>query len=137
MVKVAENRVVDLDVLPGKKEELQGQIDQATCVSLVLPYSTILSPMTSRTYANHSSFRGQIKGATTENLPEGARDRVEGVAGGAAGVTGGALNTAGGAVKGVVDTAGNTVGNSVFAVMLLRRLGGASTARDHSVLTYW
>lgn len=48
-------------------------------------------------------------GEATKNLPPEARQRVEGVTQGATGVGADALQTVGGGVKGVVDTAGNTV----------------------------
>ncbi|KAL9128140.1 MAG: hypothetical protein Q9217_003114 [Psora testacea] len=97
MVKVAENRVVDLDLLPGTQgEDAKAQVDQAT-----------------NSLANDSKnpfpFSGQLKGVTTDNLPPEVRERIEGAAGGASDAAGGVVNTAGGAAKGGVDTAGNTV----------------------------
>ena len=50
-----------------------------------------------------------LSGEATKNLPPEARQRVEGVTQGATGVGADALQTVGGGLKGVVDTAGNTV----------------------------
>ena len=52
---------------------------------------------------------GSRSGEATKNLPPEARQRVEGVTQGATGVGADALQTVGGGVKGIVDTAGNTV----------------------------
>ena len=59
------------------------------------------------------SFSGQA----TQNLPPEARQRVEGVTQGATGVGADALQTVGGGVKGVVDTAGNTVRLLLFILL--------------------
>ncbi|MCJ1279234.1 hypothetical protein MMC21_007058 [Puttea exsequens] len=81
MVKVAENKIVDLDVLPGTEEDrLKAKADA-------------------------------LSKSGTDALPEGpAKDRAEGVAAGLTQTGQETLNTVGGGVKGVVDTAGNTVG---------------------------
>ena len=51
--------------------------------------------------------RNQLQGAT-ENLPAG-KEQAQGVVGGLQKTAGGLAGATGGAVKGVVDTAGNTV----------------------------
>ena len=55
------------------------------------------------------TLRVQLRGQATQNLPPEARQRVEGVTQGATGVGADALQAVGGGVKGLVDTAGNTV----------------------------
>ncbi|OCL09919.1 hypothetical protein AOQ84DRAFT_387857 [Glonium stellatum] len=75
MVKVLENRVVDLDILPGNK----GANDIAV----------------------------QAKEAATEVIPSDEAQRIAANAQNCATAIGG---TVGGAVKGILDTAGNTVG---------------------------
>lgn len=50
----------------------------------------------------------QLK-AATDNLPAEQKQQVEGYIDGASKVATGVAETAGGAVKGVLDTAGNTV----------------------------
>lgn len=52
-------------------------------------------------------YRNQVQGAT-ENLPVG-KEQAQGVVGGLQKTAGGLAGTVGGGVKGIVDTAGNTV----------------------------
>ena len=54
-----------------------------------------------------ASFRNQVEGAT-QNLPVG-KEQAQGAVGGLRKTAGGLAGTTGGAIKGVVDTAGNTV----------------------------
>ncbi|KAL8932190.1 MAG: hypothetical protein Q9216_006930 [Gyalolechia sp. 2 TL-2023] len=76
-MKVAENSIIDLDILPGK-----GQGDVV----------------------------GEAKAlAENPNIPPEQREKAKGILANMQGVGGGLANTAGGAVKGVVDTAGDTV----------------------------
>ena len=75
-----------------------------------------------------------MQGATTAHLPEGARDRVDGFAGGMTDAGSGVVNTAGGTVKGVVDTAGNTVRALAFPfffIYMLCHLSFPSLSHHH------
>lgn len=121
MVKVLENRAVDLDIVPGSKDggELKDQADAITYAPLSLIYAPLLSPSlpltlhaTPQTQRQKHSLTPHLplpSGQATQNLPPEARQRAEGLAQGATGVGADALQTVGGGVKGVVDTAGNTV----------------------------
>lgn len=60
-----------------------------------------------------------FSGEATKNLPPEARQRVEGVTQGVTGVGADALQTVGGGVKGLVDTAGNTVRLLLLRLLLL------------------
>ena len=103
-MKVLENSVVDLDVLPGKEQqELKAQIQaQGGNVGYSNPYFT-----NQPTSANALSS-DQLKNAT-DNLPAEQKEQADGVVSGVTNVASGVAGTAGGAVKGVLDTAGNTV----------------------------
>ena len=123
MVKVLENQIVDLDVLPGTKEEqLRAQADK---LSFVLP----LPNLPSIRLVTIADFRcDNYRQQGLENLPPEARKVVETAqqqapsgtnlpeqdaakpSQGPSGVAQDTLNTVGGGVKGVVDTLGNTVG---------------------------
>ncbi|KAL8891906.1 MAG: hypothetical protein Q9215_001118 [Flavoplaca cf. flavocitrina] len=72
MVKALGNSLVDLDLMPGSKQD--------------------------------ESRKGTQQGNQSD-------DPARGVRGGAQDVAGGVASTAGGALKGVVNTAGNTVGD--------------------------
>lgn len=69
------------------------------------PRGAILQGQTEQLLTLRLSFSGEA----TKNLPPEARQRVEGVTQGATAAGADALQTVGGGVKGIVDTAGNTV----------------------------
>lgn len=108
MVKVLENKVVDLDLLPGKeqqelKAQAQAQLDKAGW-ERGIP----LTRFWTRDVLTLFNNRDQVKVAT-DKLPPEQKKQVEGFAGNAANVATGVAGTAGGAIKGVLDTTGNTV----------------------------
>lgn len=111
MVKVLENQVVDLDLLPGKEQQelkakLQEQLEaQGGKVSWEIYPVSFFCWKTDEVLFVSS---GQLK-AATDNLPAEQKQQVEGYLDGASKVATGVAGTAGGAVKGVLDTAGNTV----------------------------
>ncbi|MCJ1308601.1 hypothetical protein MMC25_002254 [Agyrium rufum] len=103
MVKVLENRVVDLDIMPGKQQdelmaEAQTQVDAAGN-QIKTVAADQLSP----------EQKKQLEGAM-DKLPEEQRSKVQSAMGGASNIVVGTAGTAGGAVKGVLDTVGDTVG---------------------------
>jgi hypothetical protein len=96
MVKVLENRVVDLDIFPGTKEEQEAAAKARYLNFFVLLHTLIISSHCSRQVAT-----GVIPNEDAQNATLGQNVQNAGMA------IGGAL---GGAVKGLLDTAGNTVG---------------------------
>ena len=58
------------------------------------------------------------------------RDRIQGISQGATGVGQDALNTVGGGVKGVVDTAGNTVRTYLLSFMGFHKPFAGREERD-------
>ena len=78
-----------------------------------MPSRTLISPPRSAISQGPTeqllTLRLSFSGEATKNLPPEARQRVEGVTQGATAAGADALQTVGGGVKGIVDTAGNTV----------------------------
>ena len=116
MVKVAENQLVDLDLLPGSEQErLKAQADKLAYVSLI-PYClgrSCVSPTCPYLIRPHficlDIFADSVD-RSRDDLPPEAREKIQSLSQGATKVGQDTLNTVGGGVKGVVDTAGNTVG---------------------------
>jgi len=96
MVKVLENRVVDLDIFPGTKEEQEAAAKARYSNFSVPLYTLMISPHCSRQAATSALSNEDAQNATLGQNAQNAGMAI-----------GGAL---GGAVKGILDTAGNTVG---------------------------
>lgn len=131
MVKILENQIIDLDILPGKEQqELKKRIQEHIAKTGYVQYlqcastSARLFPTMSiqkkhflllysnskfLTFYNSHARREQ----TTASLPPEDRKQLEEaqrkVSTQAANAATGVAGTLGGAVKGVLDTAGNTV----------------------------
>ena len=113
MVKVMENSIVDLDVVPGKnQQQLQAQAQQQAQAMggqagydfpPVLPLTRV-----GRLKADSRLSSEQAQEAM-KNLPPEQQEQAKGMMANAQAGAGALAGTAGGAVKGVVDTAGNTV----------------------------
>ena len=123
MVKVLENRIIDLDILPGTKEEqlmaqAQTQVDAAGSVT---PHTQNHTPRTLTVLSNEIKTlaanqltpeqKQQLEGAI-DKLPEEQKTQAQNLLGGASNIVVGTAGTAGGAVKGVLDTVGDTVRHS-------------------------
>lgn len=124
MVKILENQIIDLDILPGKEQqELKKRIQEhiaktgyvhTTCQThplsrlstKKLPFSSFdLKFLTLTIHTNRQQTTGSLPPEDRKQLEEAQRKASTQAANAATGVAG----TLGGAVKGVLDTAGNTV----------------------------
>ena len=126
MVKVLENQVIDLDLLPGKQQQELKALAQAQVDSAGWEEDLHLA----QSWMNAWSFQhsNQVKIAT-DQLPPEQRKQAEGLIGSAANVATGVAGTAGGAVKGLVDTTGNTVCALKAEVWRLATVEGRLIAR--------
>ena len=125
MVKVLENQIIDLDLLPGKEQqELKAQIQEHIAKTgyaqpapppfFFFRYPSILLPKRK----NHQAFSliSSYSEQSIDKLPPEQKEQLQqlqkqkqSAADGASNAAVGVANTLGGAVKGVLDTAGNTV----------------------------
>ncbi|KAI4181636.1 MAG: hypothetical protein LQ346_006734, partial [Caloplaca aetnensis] len=95
-MKVAENSIIDLDILPGK-----GQGD-------VLGEAQAMANNPKSHIQGTTTCDEREEADVTSSIPPEQREKAQGIIANMQGVGGGVAKTAGGAVKGVVDTAGNT-----------------------------
>lgn len=113
-MKVLENTMIDLDIVPGKQQqELQAQLkQQAQATGGQAGYEFF-----ARCHLNHDRVDSQANlhscsqqaQEAMKNLPPEQQEQAKGMLANAQAGAGALAGTAGGAVKGVVDTAGNTV----------------------------
>lgn len=106
-MKVAENSIIDLDILPGKGQgDVVGEAQAMANNPKYAPFPcNHCLPLPLR--HGHSIFEWLAN--SDRSIPPEQREKAKGILANVQNVGGGVAKTAGGAVKGVVDTAGNTV----------------------------
>lgn len=129
MVKVLENKIIDLDLLPGQAQidlqrQFREQLDGAKTVTAgQLAQATGQSQDQERASAaeGEGNVEGQVqipREMLPDSMSEEEKDRAKGVAGtivdGSGKVVGGLAGTVGGVLKGVGDTGANVVSYSYY-----------------------